>query len=34
MSVLDNIKVGRHPDPQGFFTNALRLPGVAQEEGE
>jgi len=35
MSVLDNIKVGRHARTRkGFFTNALRLPGVAQEEGE
>jgi branched-chain amino acid transport system ATP-binding protein len=35
MSVLDNIKVGRHSRTRkGFFTNALRLPGVAREEEE
>jgi branched-chain amino acid transport system ATP-binding protein len=33
MTVLDNIKVGRHCRTQkGFFANALRLPGVAEEE--
>jgi branched-chain amino acid transport system ATP-binding protein len=33
MSVLDNIKVGRHSRTRkGFLANALRLPGVAQEE--
>jgi branched-chain amino acid transport system ATP-binding protein len=33
MSVLDNIKVGRHSRThKGFLANALRLPGVAQEE--
>jgi branched-chain amino acid transport system ATP-binding protein len=35
MSVLDNIKVGRHPRThKGFLANALRLPGVATEELE
>jgi branched-chain amino acid transport system ATP-binding protein len=35
MSVLDNIKVGRHARTgKGFFANAVRLPGVAQEEHE
>lgn len=33
MSVLDNIKVGRHSRTcKGFLANALRLPGVAAEE--
>lgn len=33
MTVLDNIKVGRHPRTRkGFLANALRLPGVAAEE--
>jgi branched-chain amino acid transport system ATP-binding protein len=33
MSVLDNILVGRHCRTRsGFFTNALRLPGVTREE--
>lgn len=33
MSVLDNIKVGRHSRTnKGFLAHALRLPGVAQEE--
>ena len=33
MSVLDNIKVGRHARTRkGFLASALRLPGVAQEE--
>jgi branched-chain amino acid transport system ATP-binding protein len=33
MSVLDNIKVGRHARTRkGFLANALRLPGVAAEE--
>jgi len=33
MSVLDNIKVGRHARTRkGFFANALRLPGVHGEE--
>ena len=33
MSVLDNIKVGRHARThKGFLANALRLPGVAEEE--
>jgi branched-chain amino acid transport system ATP-binding protein len=35
MSVLDNIKVGRHSRThKGFLANALRLPGVAAEECE
>lgn len=35
MSVLDNIKVGRHRcSSKGFLANALRLPGVAAEEAE
>jgi branched-chain amino acid transport system ATP-binding protein len=35
MSVLDNIKVGRHSRTHnGFLANALRLPGVAAEEHE
>ena len=35
MSVLDNIKVGRHSQTRkGFFANAMRLPGVAREEHE
>jgi len=35
MSVLDNIKVGRHSRThKGFLANALRLPGVATEEHE
>jgi len=35
MTVLDNIKVGRHSRThKGFLANALRLPGVAQEEDE
>ena len=35
MTVLDNIKVGRHPRThKGFFASALRLPGVAEEEAE
>ena len=35
MSVLDNIKVGRHARTRkGFFANALRLPGVATEEAD
>jgi len=35
MSVLDNIKVGRHARTRkGFLAHALRLPGVAQEEAE
>jgi branched-chain amino acid transport system ATP-binding protein len=35
MTVLDNIKVGRHARTrQGFLANALRLPGVAQEEAD
>ena len=35
MTVLDNIKVGRHPRTRkGFFANALRLPGVAAEEDD
>lgn len=33
MTVLENIKVGRHcRTHKGFLANALRLPGVAQEE--
>jgi branched-chain amino acid transport system ATP-binding protein len=33
MTVLDNIKVGRHARTRkGFLANALRLPGVAAEE--
>jgi branched-chain amino acid transport system ATP-binding protein len=33
MSVLDNIKVGRHSRThEGFLANALRFPGVAREE--
>jgi len=33
MSVLDNVRVGRHcRTSSGFFANALRLPGVAGEE--
>jgi branched-chain amino acid transport system ATP-binding protein len=33
MTVRDNIKVGRHARTRkGFFSNALRLPGVAKEE--
>ncbi len=33
MSVLDNVKVGRHSRTRrGFLFNALRLPGVAREE--
>ena len=35
MSVLDNIKVGRHARTRkGFLANALRLPGVAAEEAD
>jgi len=35
MSVMDNIKVGRHCRlTKGFFANALRLPGVAAQECE
>src|SRR5690349_15316891 len=35
MTVLDNIKVGRHARTRkGFFANALRLPGVAAEEAD
>ena len=35
MSVLDNIKVGRHARTRkGFVANALRLPGVAAEEAD
>ena len=35
MTVLDNIKVGRHARTRkGFLANALRLPGVAQEEAD
>jgi branched-chain amino acid transport system ATP-binding protein len=35
MSVLDNIKVGRHARTRkGFFANCLRLPGVAAEEAD
>ena len=35
MSVLDNIKVGRHSRTRkGFLAHALRLPGVAAEERE
>ena len=35
MSVLDNIKVGRHcRTRKGFLANALRLPGVAEEEAD
>ena len=35
MTVLDNIKVGRHcRTHKGFLANALRLPGVAQEEAD
>ena len=35
MSVLDNIKVGRHSRTRkGFLANALRAPGVAREEAE
>jgi branched-chain amino acid transport system ATP-binding protein len=35
MTVLDNIKVGRHPRTRkGFLANALRLPGVAEEEAD
>lgn len=33
MSVLDNVKLGRHcRTSKGFLANALRLPGVAEEE--
>jgi branched-chain amino acid transport system ATP-binding protein len=35
MTVLDNIKVGRHcRTRKGFLANALRLPGVAEEEAD
>jgi branched-chain amino acid transport system ATP-binding protein len=35
MTVLDNIKVGRHPRTRkGFLANGLRLPGVAAEEAD
>ncbi|HEY0822571.1 MAG TPA: ABC transporter ATP-binding protein [Ramlibacter sp.] len=35
MTVLDNIKVGRHARTRkGFLANALRLPGVAEEEAD
>jgi branched-chain amino acid transport system ATP-binding protein len=35
MTVLDNIKVGRHSRTRkGFLANALRIPGVAAEEAE
>ena len=35
MTVLDNIKVGRHcRTRKGFLANALRLPGVADEEAD
>jgi len=35
MSVLDNIKVGRHARTRkGFLANALRLPGVGTEEAD
>ncbi|NML45030.1 ABC transporter ATP-binding protein [Ramlibacter sp. G-1-2-2] len=35
MSVLDNIKVGRHARTRkGFLANALRLPGVGAEEAD
>jgi branched-chain amino acid transport system ATP-binding protein len=35
MTVLDNIKVGRHARTRkGFFSSALRLPGVAAEEDD
>ena len=35
MTVLDNIKVGRHARTRkGFLANALRAPGVAAEEAE
>jgi branched-chain amino acid transport system ATP-binding protein len=35
MTVLDNIRVGRHcRTRKGFFANALRLPGVAEEEAD
>ena len=35
MTVLDNIKVGRHSRTRkGFLANALRAPGVAAEESE
>ncbi|SDY34237.1 amino acid/amide ABC transporter ATP-binding protein 1, HAAT family [Variovorax sp. YR266] len=35
MSVVDNIKVGRHcRTRKGFLANAFRLPGVAAEEAE
>jgi len=35
MSVLDNIKVGRHARThKGFFANAVRGPGVAKEEAD
>lgn len=35
MSVLDNIRVGRHPRMnKGFLSHALRLPGVASEEAQ
>ena len=35
MTVLDNIKVGRHPRTRkGFLASALRLPGVAEEEAD
>jgi len=35
MTVLDNIKVGRHARThKGFLASALRLPGVAQEEAD
>ena len=33
MTVLDNVKIGRHcRTDSGFFANALRLPGVGREE--
>ena len=33
MTVLDNVKVGRHcRTGSGFFSNSLRLPGVGREE--
>jgi branched-chain amino acid transport system ATP-binding protein len=35
MTVLDNIRVGRHcRTRKGFLANALRLPGVAEEEAD
>jgi branched-chain amino acid transport system ATP-binding protein len=35
MTVLDNIKVGRHSRTRmGFLANALRMPGVAAEEAQ